>query len=208
MIATTEFLPRITPHVSGCSDPMALQALVDSAISFCDDSLVVRQRLDPQKTSYGRPDFDIDAPANQAVSRVMRVWVDGREIRAVPSDMVNDAMPLMSQPTAFYTLQDIGITSAMLHPIPDGAYTLSVEAALRPLRNATAFSDDLYNTWMDHVISGALARLMVTPDQPFTNLAMGQAYAAKAMYLSRRARVEGSYGRVRATVMARQRPFA
>ena len=208
MIAITDFLPRLLPHVTGCSDPMAIQALVDSAISFCEDSLVIRQRLDPQRTRMGGVEFDIDAPTDQAVSRIMKVWVQGREIRAIPSDMVNDAMPLMGQPTAFYTLQDSGTTTAMLHPVPDAVYTLAVEVALRPTRNATRFNDDLFNTWMEHVVTGAMARLMSTQDQPFTNLALGQNAFAKALYMSRRARVEGSYGRVRATVTVQQRPFA
>ena len=208
MIATTEFLPRILPHVSGCSYPMALQALVDSAISFCDDSLVVRQRLDTARTSYGRPDFDIDAPTQQAVSRVLKVWVDGVEASAIAANEVGEGLSPLARPKSFYTLMDGGVLTANLYPIPDGVYRVAGEVALRPLRNATAFSDDLFNTWMEHVVTGALARLMSTPDQPFTNLALGQAATAKALYLSRRARVEGSYGRTNTTVRVRQRPFA
>lgn len=208
MIATTAFLPRLLPHVSGCSDPMALQALVDSAIAFCDDSLVIRQRLDPQKTRLGAAEFDIDPPTDQAVSRVMKVWVEGREISAMPSDTVDDGRFLTSIPRAFYTQQDSGTTSALLYPAPDGVYALAVEVALRPTRTATQFNDDLFNIWMEHVVTGAMARLMSTQDQPFTNLALGQSAFAKALYMSRRARVESSYGRVRATVTVRQRPFA
>ena len=208
MIATTEFLPRILPYVSGCSQPMALQALVDSAISFCDDSLVIRQRLDPARTVYGISEFDIDAPSQQAVSRIMKVWIDGVEAHAVPANEVGDWQMPIARPKNFYTLMDGGTLTANFYPVPDGVYRIAGEVALRPLRNATAFSDDLFNTWMEQVVTGALARLMSTPDQPFTNLALGQAATAKALYLSRWARVEGAYGRVNTTVAVRQRPFA
>lgn len=187
---------------------MALQALVDSAIAFCEDSLVVRQRLDIQTTSQGRADFDIDAPPQQAVSRVVKVWIDGQEIYATPSDRVDDARFLTSRPRAFYTLQDSGTTMGMLYPIPDGAYTVAAEVALRPTRSATTLNDDLFNIWLEHVITGAMARLMSIQDQPFTNLVLGQNAFAKALYMSRRARVEGSYGRVRSTMSVKQRPFA
>lgn len=208
MIATTEFLPRIMPHVSGCSYPMALQALVDSAIAFCDDSLVIRQRLDPQLTTYGQPWLVISPAAQQVTARVLRVWVDGVEMASVPSDDVGDGLLRVSHPSYFYTLMDSGGITANLYPAPDGAYRVAIEVALRPARSAEVFSDDLYNTWMDHVVAGALGRLMSTPDQPFTNMALAQSYNSKALYLSRRARVEGSYGRVKSTARVRQRPFA
>lgn len=208
MIATTEFLPRILPHVSGCSQPMALQALVDSAIAFCEDSMVVRQRLDTARTSYGRVDFDVDAPAQQAVSRILKVWIDGIEAPAIAANEVGEGLSPLARPKSFYTLMDGGALTANLYPVPDGVYRLACEVALRPTRNATAFSNELFNIWMEPVVTGALARLMSTPDQPFTNLALGQAATAKALYLSRRARVEGSYGRGNTTVKVRQRPFA
>lgn len=208
MIATTEFLPRLLPHVSGCSQPMALQALVDSAIAFCEDSLAVRQRLDDQTTRLGQATFDIDPPPQQAVSRILKVWVDGFEISAMPADRVDDGRFLTSRPRSFYTLQDGSETLGMLYPIPDGEYTLVAEVALRPTRSATSFHDDLFHIWLEHIVTGAVARLMSTQDQPFTNLVLGQNAFAKALYMTRRARVEGSYGRVRGTMNVKQRPFA
>lgn len=207
MIATTEFLPRIIPHVMGCSNPMALQALVDSAIAFCDDSLVIRQRLDPQLTVYGQPELDVTPPPQQVTARVMKVWANGVPMAPVPSDDVGNVLSMIAPPRCFYTLMDNGATKANLFPAPDGVYRVVVELVLRPERSAVTLSDALYSTWMDHVVSGALGRLMSTPDQPFTNLALGQSYASKALYLSRRARVEGSYGQVKSTTRVKQRPF-
>jgi hypothetical protein len=61
---------------------------------------------------------------------------------------------------------------------------------------------------MEHIVTGAMARLMSIQDQPFTNLVLGQSAFAKAIYMTRRARIEGSYGRVRGTMNVKQRPFA
>lgn len=208
MIATTEFLPRLLHYVVGCSQPLALQAIVDAAIAFCDESLVVRRRLDPQTTRVGASEFDLDGVAQQAVSRVLKVWVDGRAIPAIAADRVDDGLPVASRPQGFYTAQEGGTLMGKLHPVPDGRYTLDVEVALRPTRKANCLADELFNTWMDAIIAGALGVLASIPDQPFTNFATGQNAAARAAFLARKARIDGAYGRVRGTISVRQRPFA
>lgn len=209
MIATTEFLPRLLPYTPSCPSPMAEQALVDAAIAFCEDSLVLRQRLDVQTTAKGQAELDVSVPAQQMPTRILKVWVDGVPIQAVTSDMVDDQrLNLLARPDRFYTLQDDAALLVQLYPVPDGPYAVLVEVALRPTRSAKLLHNSLFDSWLEPVVQGAAARLMAIPDQPFTNLAMSQVCAAKAAYLSRKARIEGAYGRVRGTVAVRARPLA
>lgn len=208
MIAVVEFLPRLMPYVVGCPEPMATQALVDSAIAFCNDSLALHSVLEAQQTQINNPEFDIGVATGQAVCRVLRVWVNDREIKGAAVDQINDAGGTSGQPRMFYTRQIDSVLTALLHPTPDAVYSLRVEVATRPTRAAKSFENDLFDLWLEPVIEGAKARLMAIPDQPFSNPGAAVSAAANAMYLSRKARVEGSYGRTRATGRVQARPLA
>ena len=50
MISIDSFFSRVLPYVVGCSEPMARQAVLDSAIKFCDQSNVIRQTVDAFST--------------------------------------------------------------------------------------------------------------------------------------------------------------
>lgn len=208
MIVISEFFPRLMPYVIGCSEPMAAQALVDSAIAFCNDSLASRMLLTAPQTQVNNPQISITMPADLAISRVLRVWVSGSEISGAPVDWVNDALIATGQPGMFYTRQVDPGMQVLLYPTPDAVYATRIELATRPTRAAASLANDLFDLWLEPIIEGAKARLMAIPDQPFTNPRIAISAAAAAMYLSRRARIEASYGRVRASSRVQMRPLA
>lgn len=208
MILTTAFLPRLLPYLTGCPQPMALQALVDSAISFCEDSLVLRQRLDRQLTALGQAEFDIGVAAPQTVTRILKVWLDGVEIYGAAADTVNDPDITPARPRAFYTRPDDTGLIAVLYPVPDRAYTLDVEVALKPTRSAASLHSDLFETWLDSIVAGAKARLMVIPDEPFSDPVAAQFYARQAAHMAKKARTESALGRVRGSLSIKPRMFA
>jgi hypothetical protein len=204
----SEFFPRVMPHVPGCSEPLAQQALVDAAIVFCEESQVIRARLDEFSTTADQVSYELDAPAQQQVARILEVRVDGRPIPAVMAEDVNLITDAVGSPMAYYTDATGSEFTLRLFPVPDGVYQVQVSAALRPTRTATSVEDDLFNLWSDAVISGALARLMLVPAQPFSNPAAAGGYGASAASAARKARIEGGFGRVRGSTGVTQRPFA
>jgi len=208
VILTTAFLPRLLPYIPGCPQTMALQALVDSAISFCEDSLVVRQRLDRQLTTMGQAEFDIGVADTQKVTRILKVWLDGAEIYPAAADIVDDQVLAQARPRTFYTLLDDAGLIAVLYPVPDQAYTLDVEVALKPARSATSLHSDLFETWLESVVEGAKARLMAIPDQPFSNPANAQLCAMQAARMAKKARIAGAFGLVRGSLSIKPRPLA
>jgi hypothetical protein len=187
---------------------VAAQALVDSAVSFCEDSLAIRQRLEPQKTYAGGAELDVCAPRDQAISRVLKVWLDGYEIKSTPAVSVSDLSQPNGLPRTYYSRQNNSELQILLYPVPDRVFDIDIEVALRPTRSATTFEDDLFDLWVEPIVAGALQRLYAIPDQSFSNAAAAQAQMATAIYMTRRARVEGSYGRVSGTVRVKGRPFA
>lgn len=183
------------------------QALVDSAVAFCEDSLAVRHRLDTTTQLPALAEVDLDLPPAQAVARILGVWVNGRKIAPVLADQMGDPST-SGHPTAYYTRRNDSALQLLLYPTPDHNCRVTVEVALRPLRTAVMLEDDLLDMWLPAILAGAMANLKAIPDTPFSNPAIAPVYAMDAARLTNKARVEGAYGRVRGSQSIAMRPFA
>ena len=204
------FYPRILPYLPGCSEPLVDQVLVNSAIEFAENSLTLRQNLDSFKTVAGVSQYDLDPPTtNHDINRVMGVTLDGQELTAGMFEAIrNDLPPANAKPRGFYTDRTDNVFTLKLSPPPDGKYTVVVAVTLRPARAATQLDDDLYNIWIDPIVSGAIARAMQIPDQPFTNFARAQQLLDSAARQTNSSRIESNYGLVRGSMRVRPRSFA
>ena len=197
-----DFLPRLAVHLPACPAPVMTQALIDSAIAFCDESMVLRERLDAFRTVPGIALYELDAPPQQQVSRVLRVSLDGGFLSpTLPNTAGTTAMS--GKPAHYETSRAGSMFELSLYSVPDAAYSVVAEVALRPLRDATQLEDDLMNLWVEPIVAGAIARAAAIPDQPFTDLGKSQNAALAASVGTRKARLEGSFGRVRGSVSAR-----
>ena len=210
MKALSAFFPRILPYLPGCPEPLVAQVLIDAAIEFCDSSLVLRQNLDTFNTVVGRVQYDLDAPSAQHdINRVMGVTLDGKELVAGMSEALRGDMPTApAKPRGFYTDRTDSVFTLMLSPPPDEVYSVLVNVALSPARTATQLDDDLYNTWINPIVSSAIARAMQIPGQPFSNPAQAQILLNSAARQTVTSRIEGNYGLVRGSMRVRYRPFA
>jgi len=203
------FYPRILPYLPGCPEPLVDQVLLNSAIEFCEASLTLRQNLDTFKTSVGKVSYDLDPPSAQHdINRVMGVTVNGRELKAGLAEIIHNDLPTANAtPRGFYTDRTDSTFTLRLAPPPDGAYPVIVAVTLRPNRNATQLDDDIYNIWIDPVVSGAIARAMQIPNQPFTDYARASQLLADAARMTNTSRIEGNYGLVRGSMRVRSRSF-
>lgn len=211
MKSSTDFLPRILPYVPGCNIPMAQQALNDAAIAFCEDSLVLREQIAPIQTVANQSAYDLSVTDLQ-VCRIMELWVDGIQIEPFPRE-VADNLPTNSidvatgMPRGFYTTRAGSTFQVVLYPTPDKVYTLRAEVATRPARDLDVYEDDLFDFWVEPVVAGTLSRLKAIPGQSFSDPAGAFSLMSSATAMSRRARIEGSYGRIKGTTRVRPRSF-
>lgn len=193
------FMPRLLPWCASVPEPLAYQALIDSAIRFCEESNVVRYISDPITVVAGVGDYDLDLPQYTDLSRVLAVWYgtgpfDPRTMNGPTNWLVTDIGQLTVFPTPAQAL--------------DPGHWMFIEVATKPSRTATVVADQLYTDWVDGVVGGAISRLCSTPDQPWSNDA--NAAKGEALYLRTKgaARIESSKGRVRRDTVVRPRPFA
>jgi hypothetical protein len=205
----SDFFPRLLVYTPACSEPLAQQALLDSAIDFCDRSCVLRYTLDPITTQVGVASYELWAPTSEyEISRVLKVHIEGEPLEPVMAEVRQPIPEDNAKPSGFYVEEsDCGL-SLYLNSPPDSVYTLVVEVALRPAKDAKRVDPRLYNRWMDAIVAGALSRVYMVPGQPFSDPSNGLYQAGRAMRFTNNARIEGSYGRVRGSMTIKGRPLA
>lgn len=202
------FFPRIIPYLPGCSEPFAAQALLVSAIEFCENAQVIRRNLDPITTTPGVDGYSLVLDdAQQAITRVLGVTMDGRVLPSVMAEALRELPDGNARPSGFYVDTSAGGYVIRLAPAPDEVYTLVPTVALRPSRDASELHDDLYDLWVDALVAGTLHRCMLTPDQPFTNPVQALYWEKMAATATVGSRIEGNYGYVRGSMRVKTRPF-
>lgn len=204
------FYPRILPYLPGCPEPVVDQVLLNSAIEFAENSLTIRQNLDAFNTIVGVSQYDLDPPSsNHDINRVMSVAVNGKELVPGMAEVVrNDLSTAPATPRSFYTNRTDNTFTLKLYPTPDKVSRVVVGVTLRPARSATYLDDDMYNIWIDPIVSGAIARAMQIPNQPFTDYARAEALLLSASKQTNSSRIESNYGLIRGSMRVRNRPFA
>lgn len=211
------FLSRFNVYVPACPQPLAEQALLDSAIEFCEETNVVQSVSTPVDVVAGTATYTVPLGTDLDVCRILFVWFDDKQLTLSPRQSVNTPLAFNSvagdktTPQGTPTVAFVNASNTVtIYPTPDKSLTngLTISAATRPTRSATQLSDQLYIEWPEAIVAGAVKRVAAIPDQPFTSLTVAaQAQAVFNYYISR-ARVENSRGRVRGDQRVQPRPFA
>jgi hypothetical protein len=187
---------------------MARQALLDSAIKFCDKSDIIRESLDVFVTADGLANYDIESPSRQMrIARILSVTVDGRKIFGVFEEDADNLPEQEGKPTAFHTRRTDSVLEMWLNPVPDDRYSVVAHVSLAPKINATSLADDLVNRWYEGIVAGAISQLASLPNMPFTNPALAAQKNIEYLSACGDARRESYYGRIRGGSRVKQRPL-
>lgn len=209
MVNLSAFFPRLIPNVMGCPEPLAQQALVDAAITFCDQSLAVTVDLDPVTLPVGSSTVELETPDQTTVAQVLHVWYNKQVLEAVPYGQFVDIYQPNSTP-AHYTVEYLDeVANLRVYPAPSLAVTngLLVRVALRPTRAATQVHDILFQRYVEGIVAGAQSILCAMPDQPFTNEARSIAMGQRARAAANQARADMMYGRSQSSLRVAMQGF-
>ena len=195
MIRLESFLSEVTPFVPNCAQPVAINAIRNALIEFCDYTLLDTYEAYPQSGEADVADYEIDTPVDTEISKVLQVWYNDRPLIPTTVDALQrrystDWREQSGDPTAFVQLTP---NTVRLTPVPDvvSSAALKMLVALRPERGAATCTDDLLS-YAELIGQGAVARLMRIPAQPFTS-AKGSEMFAKLFDLGKSAaRIEAN----------------
>jgi hypothetical protein len=215
MLNLDVFLPRLLPSVTGCPVPLARQALIDSAIEFCEESGVVRGTTDPVTMIAGVATYDIDLPADLLTVQVLRAWYGTRELTPAPDSLITAVGAYIPDPNSGLGQEPIYFmasspTEVTLYPAPGAGATdkLVLRVSTKPTRAAALVENLLYEDWAETLVAGALRRLHGTPDTPFFSDGAAARQNALFQFGIVRARAESLRGRVRSSLAVVGRAFA
>jgi hypothetical protein len=183
------FLPYILPYAPGASDLAVYQALRDAAIDFTKRSQIV-QRVSAHNVVATTQIYTPTAVSDMQVNRIIEVWWNGRLLAGVAPEDVESDTALQGAAIGTNALATGGPThyfqklptdqTVSLYPVPDEALTngLTIRAAFIPTLTAVALEDVLFNDYVEALAAGALMRLVLQPNEPYSNPPAAPAYKA------------------------------
>lgn len=173
------FMPWVLINAPGVAEVAATQALKDTAIEFCELTLIHQADHDPIGVVANLPDYDLETPVSGTrIFKIMRAWYEGKLLTPVAPDQVNDpsvynqSIPGYDEkfgtPSGF--IQKDASTFSLI-PIPETSVSsaITMRVALVPLRSATTVADFLYENWGEFISHGATARLLSMIGHPWSN---------------------------------------
>lgn len=177
----SSFFPYVQPQLPGCPDIVIEAQLQESAAEFCMLSEVWRYDIDRDFTSKNTPDYKIAVPTNSVLENILFLYLDGMLMRQVsdkhytpPKDEKGET--IKGRPSYFSV---VGDTTIRLYPTPDGKYSFSGTAVLKPKLTATGVEDYIFETHGRAIAAGAIARLAEIPGKEWTNGELASYYRAE-----------------------------
>lgn len=155
--------PRLYPIVKDCPLAYIIQAVRDTVIEFCTETLIWQHTLPGINLTTSNKTYAVTSNVSQTmIHRVLEVTADNQRLR--PQTQYNwssgkDAIVLESNPPRNATAG------------------LVVKVALKPTQEATEFHNDrLWDDYSGFFVSGTAARLLVQKATPWTDLTMAAQY--------------------------------
>jgi hypothetical protein len=215
MTSYESFFPYVLPEVAGAPEPVVLLAIRNSAIEFCERSLILTRDHDPVTIREGLIDYDLEPPVKETlIIKIQRAWVNGNKIDPLAPDFIAAASvynrlydEYESKPsTPQYYLQKEE-RSVTVWPVPDKTYRngLTMRVALKPTRSSESVEDVIFEDYAEVIAAGALTRLMSSAGKPYTNIQMA---AVNKMIFDRgvnNAKLRANAGHVRSNQSVKMR---
>lgn len=211
------FLPHILPSVVGCSEPLAIQCLRDTAIDFAERTNVWWSWF-TVGSEAGVQEYDVDLPTQARLVRVLAAFYLKTKMRANDVADVDDPFAIRGQiessepdsgePTAIHAVPGGG--TFLVYPLPEStvADAFTIRASYAPTDTATSLDDLFYTRYLQAMKYGTLARLYGTAGQGFTSPAMEDREMRKYMREVGRAVREARKGATQTSTRVKARAFA
>jgi hypothetical protein len=190
MTAHTAFLDYVLPQVPGATNEMALHEIKNTIIDFCEKSLLLQIDHDPVTAIDNIMDYDFEPPSGRLVVKIIRAWYKGVPLEPVGPDEINTPSIYNPISGAVVRREDPRLItqkdarSFSVYPIPNetAANAITLRVALKPTRTSSTIDDVIFEDYAEIIGHGAISRLALSPDKPYTNPQL--AVARNALYLA------------------------
>lgn len=166
MASLSDLRPKVMVNAPGCPLPLVDDAILDAVIDFCNRSRAYRYTPAQITVVAGTADYTPTIPAGTVIASLISAELDDEPIDiALPGNIPASWATEQGSPTAAVRPSK---TQVGLRKVPDVAGTLDVVLALRPALTGTSYPDELHDLYREQIAAGALARLYVMPNKPWS----------------------------------------
>lgn len=173
-VSYESFLREVMPDVSGCPIQIAENAIRNSAIEFCNETRVWRERIVDVPVLADTSTYTLDTTGSDGASNVVTVHRakfsdSSRPLSTIPTQHLDDQW----QPTGntqrpwYFNCQSPPVIT--LYPTPSEALTLEVWAILKPTLDGTEGPQFLFDDWLEAIAAGAKSKLMYMSGRVWSN---------------------------------------
>lgn len=180
-----DFVPSVLLEVSTCPEDLALKAVRDTCIDFCDHTNFWQHDLDPITAVANVAEYELDdIPTKTALASIVSMTFQGLPVYPRSREWLDENMPswreqYSTRPDKFL-VQQIGYFQLVPYPSVTVSDAILVRAALKPSRTATQVYDRIYEDYLDDIANGALGRLLAMQSRPWSNADLALYY--KGLY--------------------------
>jgi len=174
-MATLEsILPLIQPHIPGCPESIALDAIRNACIRFCKDTRLIRETLPADDIISTVDDYTMTASLNNDIVGIVHFLYDERELPGHTEEELDiiDNGWRTADPGEATAYMSISPNRFKLNRVPDETIVggLIVRIATRPTDTATEVNDILFNDWRETIKYGALSELLEIPEKLWSDM--------------------------------------
>lgn len=182
-ISYETLLPQILPMVVGCPDTLIENTIRSAAIEFCEKTGAYQQELDPVTTVANIYEYDLEAPSQTTVHKIMWVTFEGKDIEPISTGLLEQRKPKWRDSDHYgepeYYVQQSSST-IWLVPVPNVNTVSStvIRAQLKPTHTSTACDEQIMDEYRDTIVNGTLFRLLRMPGRDWTDMGGASVYGA------------------------------
>lgn len=171
------FLPKIMPYAPGCPDPAALAAIVKAAQDFCERTRIWRDedcfQVTPTSCNV------MCAPQDADVFEIEHATLDGQKLEPISLHDLSRIMPDWREREEGAGKWISQIERGTVLVVPRTSGTLRLSTILKPANDAEQLPDFIAKDHLHTIADGALAEILMTPNQPFSAPDRAQFYSMR-----------------------------
>ena len=200
------FLPEVMQFVRDVPEVVALNAIRNSCVEFCQETRYIQEFLDSQSGIANIGLYDLAANGGTyLIADVIEAWYGDQFLvpRAIEQltqiYRTTDWNTLGGNPYYYYrpSSQELRLVP---YPNVTAANKIRVLAALKPTRASTAIRSEIYERFLEEIAFGARARLYNTPNQPYFDPKSAMEYLKRFNDVMADVRTQVNKGLTRASV--------
>jgi hypothetical protein len=171
-VSYENFLPEVMQFVRDVPEIVAVNAIRNATIEFCEKTLFLQQAFDGITTVAGVNQYELDPDGDYKVVDIMEIWNGDQFLIPKPIEELtriyrtSNWQNLTGNPYYFFRPSPSILQLVPTPQITQAGY-LKIRAAVAPTRASTTVDSDVYERWLEIIAAGAKARLYATPNQPY-----------------------------------------